>query len=440
MFGKRFFVIVVMLLGALALAACGAPDVEPGSAPGEAPTGTPESEQVAEEALPPARAALADFLGVDEDAIELEKVEDAEWSDSCLGLGGPAESCLAEITPGFAITFNVEGESYIVRTDLQGNAVRVEAAAEQAPDAALAARERIAAETGVPVEEIEIVSWSPEEWSDSCLGLGGPDESCAAVITPGYLVVLRAGDQVFNVRTDESGESIRFQETADPETEYPVSVVNARQELADELGATLDAVEVVSFERAEWSDSCLGLGGPAESCLAVITPGWRVMLSFDGAVYEVRTDELGEAVRIAGPGTDSPEGKPPDPELGDAVLFYERSGGIAGEIVTVRVYADGAVERTVGPNAPSDAVEAYSVEPAAVEQLLADLEEAGYFELERDYVPADTCCDRILHLISIRTDGEVQTVEALGGTETTPEAVWESIAIIESFVEEARGQ
>jgi hypothetical protein len=118
MLTKRFLVIALTLLGALALAACNAPGTTP----------TPEAEQVAGQALAAARAALADFLGVDEDALELEKIEDAEWSDSCLGLGGPAESCLAAITPGYAITFNVAGESYVVRTDLEGIAVRVEAA------------------------------------------------------------------------------------------------------------------------------------------------------------------------------------------------------------------------------------------------------------------------------------------------------------------------
>lgn len=120
MFVKRFFVIALVLLAALALVAC--------DAPGAASTATPQEEQVAAEALPAARAALADFLGVGEDALELDKIEDAEWSDSCLGLGGPAESCLAEPVPGYAITFNVDAESYVVRTDLEGEAVRVEAA------------------------------------------------------------------------------------------------------------------------------------------------------------------------------------------------------------------------------------------------------------------------------------------------------------------------
>lgn len=79
----------------------------------------------------------------------------------------------------------------------------------------------------------------------------------------------------------------------------PVAIVRAREALADDLNVGIESVTIESYERADWSDSCLGLGGPAESCLAVITPGWQVSLMVDGSdSYEVRTDELGEIVRI----------------------------------------------------------------------------------------------------------------------------------------------
>lgn len=54
----------------------------------------------------------------------------------------------------------------------------------------------------------------------------------------------------------------------------------------------------MAAEPVEWSDSCLGLGGPAESCLMAITPGYRVTFEARGASYEVRTDETGSAVRF----------------------------------------------------------------------------------------------------------------------------------------------
>lgn len=88
-------------------------------------------------------------------------------------------------------------------------------------------------------------------------------------------------------------------ESGDAEALPPVAIVRAREVLADDLNVGIESVTIESYERAEWSDSCLGLGGPAESCLAAITPGWRVTLLVDGSdSYEVRTDELGDSVRI----------------------------------------------------------------------------------------------------------------------------------------------
>lgn len=69
-----------------------------------------------------------------------------------------------------------------------------------------------------------------------------------------------------------------------------------------EYGVGAAEVTVVSAEQVEWTDSCLGLGGPAESCLAAMTPGYRVIVEVGGEQIEVRTDTTGQAVRIA-PGT-----------------------------------------------------------------------------------------------------------------------------------------
>lgn len=78
----------------------------------------------------------------------------------------------------------------------------------------------------------------------------------------------------------------------------PVAVIKARQALADTLGIGVENVEILSYEPAEWSDSCLGLGGAAESCLMVMVPGWKVELSAEGQPFTARTDELGEVIRF----------------------------------------------------------------------------------------------------------------------------------------------
>ena len=80
------------------------------------------------------------------------------------------------------------------------------------PYAALAARQALANELGIAVDEIDVVSFSQEDWPDACLGLAETDEMCAQVITPGWRVVLSAEGQEYVYRTDESGESIRREE------------------------------------------------------------------------------------------------------------------------------------------------------------------------------------------------------------------------------------
>jgi hypothetical protein len=79
----------------------------------------------------------------------------------------------------------------------------------------------------------------------------------------------------------------------------PVAVIRAREVLAADLQVGIETVTIESYSRQEWGDSCLGLGGPAESCLAAVYPGWQVMLQVAGDdLYEVRTDEFGGIFRI----------------------------------------------------------------------------------------------------------------------------------------------
>jgi hypothetical protein len=86
-----------------------------------------------------------------------------------------------------------------------------------------------------------------------------------------------------------------------PEAESAADAATAaaKAHLAGELGVAEAEIEVVSAEATEFSDSCLGLGGAAESCLQVITPGYLIILNAAGQEYELHTDEAGTQVRMA---------------------------------------------------------------------------------------------------------------------------------------------
>ncbi|HEX6385272.1 MAG TPA: hypothetical protein VF177_11430 [Anaerolineae bacterium] len=81
----------------------------------------------------------------------------------------------------------------------------------QEPRAVANAISTLSEELGVDSQEIEVVSFEEREWPDGCLGLGGPDEICTQAIVPGWLVILRAEGQQYEVRTDATGSTVRWQ-------------------------------------------------------------------------------------------------------------------------------------------------------------------------------------------------------------------------------------
>ena len=78
------------------------------------------------EAVAAVRAQVAAEAGLNTNQVLIETAFEREWSDSCLGLGGPAESCLQVITPGYEVTTSVNGEQRVFRTNADGSVVREE--------------------------------------------------------------------------------------------------------------------------------------------------------------------------------------------------------------------------------------------------------------------------------------------------------------------------
>ena len=96
--------------------------------------------------------------------------------------------------------------------------------------------------------------------------------------------------------------SVTLPDTGNGETpvspdQLPGAVLEAQNWLADQLGLLMEQVDMVSFEQVDWTDSCLGLGGPAESCLQAITPGYRLIVIAGKQEYEIRTDETATVIR-----------------------------------------------------------------------------------------------------------------------------------------------
>jgi hypothetical protein len=91
-------------------------------------------------------------------------------------------------------------------------------------------------------------------------------------------------------------------ETVSP-TKAAAAVAVAVKALAAQLAVDASTIQVASVEAVDWPDGCLGAGTPDESCLQVITPGYRILLDANGVSYEIHTDLAGKSVRLVqGPG------------------------------------------------------------------------------------------------------------------------------------------
>lgn len=77
------------------------------------------------------------------------------------------------------------------------------------PQAVLKAREFLATELNLSADDISVVSFESVEWPDRCLGVTIRGQLCAQGVTPGYKVVLEAQNQLYELHTDQTGESIR---------------------------------------------------------------------------------------------------------------------------------------------------------------------------------------------------------------------------------------
>lgn len=122
---NALIVIVLLLFGAGYVLFNRAPDTIPVTSADNAPPGSIHNLPVPQ-AVAAVKTHVAQTEGVSEGQVIVLTAFEKEWSDSCLGLGGPAESCLTVITSGYEVTVQAGGSEYVYRTNEDGSQIRQE--------------------------------------------------------------------------------------------------------------------------------------------------------------------------------------------------------------------------------------------------------------------------------------------------------------------------
>ena len=69
---------------------------------------------------------ISQTLGIAVENIKITQVDQKNWPNACLGLPKGDEVCAEVITPGWLLTFNVNGQEYKYRVDKTGTVIRQE--------------------------------------------------------------------------------------------------------------------------------------------------------------------------------------------------------------------------------------------------------------------------------------------------------------------------
>lgn len=210
----------------------------------------------------------------------------------------------------------------------------------------------LAARLDIAENEISVTSVEAVQWNDTSLGCPKPGMAYATVITPGYRLVLKAGDREYTYHTGPQSFVLCKQETqvekigpgeqpaheAELDTERAALVEQARKDLAERLQVALEAINLQSIEAVQWRDSSLGCPQPGMNYLMVITPGYRIRLVANGQSYEYHTDKQ-SVVYCTNP---QPSGEQPgEQQVVDVAKadLAQRLNISAGEIQVVKVEA-----------------------------------------------------------------------------------------------------
>lgn len=155
-----------------------------------------------------AQNLVANQFGFEPSKVILLKTSEKIWINNCLELPNINEDCNPTEVPGFLILLYVDNHVFEVHSDIQSQNIRAINYLSQYLSPLEVAIRYLSVLENLPTEEINVVTFEPVEWPDSCLGVVEDGIVCAPVVTPGYKILLDANGSSFEFHTDFYGSRL----------------------------------------------------------------------------------------------------------------------------------------------------------------------------------------------------------------------------------------
>jgi hypothetical protein len=162
--------------------------------------------------------------------------------------------------------------------------------------AARVAIDALAAELGIPKDQVLVDTVRDVEWRDSSLGCPKPGVAYLDVVSSGHRVILRVDGQVHVVHESRNRAFVCVQTkamggiTPQRDLSFGPQMVAARRDLAGRLGISEREILFLSGEGKTWNDGSLGCPEPGVMYAQAQVRGWVLSFGHKQRVYTYHTD------------------------------------------------------------------------------------------------------------------------------------------------------
>lgn len=151
-------------------------------------------------------------------------------------------------------------------------------------------------EMDIPISQVSVVSVRPVNWPDSSIGCPQPGQAYAQVITPGHKIAVRARGEI-HVMHEAGGKPFLCKRrkpvaelTPKRELVWAAMATAAREDLAAQLGVTVDDLTVRDARRKRFDDASLDCPQGGVSYPATPVEGYVIVLSHGQRLFSYNTD------------------------------------------------------------------------------------------------------------------------------------------------------